>query len=38
MKVVALVGMAGSGKSEVARFFEKNGLSASGSVMSLISK
>ena len=25
MKVVALVGMAGSGKSEVARFFEKNG-------------
>ena len=27
MKVVALVGMAGSGKSEVARFFEKNGYS-----------
>jgi dephospho-CoA kinase len=25
MKVVALVGMAGSGKSEVARFFEKSG-------------
>jgi dephospho-CoA kinase len=25
MKVVALVGMAGSGKSEVARIFEKNG-------------
>ena len=25
MKVVALVGMAGSGKSEVARLFEKNG-------------
>ena len=25
MKVVALVGMAGSGKSEVARHFEKNG-------------
>ena len=25
MKIVALVGMAGSGKSEVARYFEKNG-------------
>ena len=25
MKIVALVGMAGSGKSEVARNFEKNG-------------
>ncbi|MGA9694777.1 MAG: AAA family ATPase [Dehalococcoidales bacterium] len=25
MKVIALVGMAGSGKSEVARLFEKNG-------------
>ena len=25
MKVVALVGMAGSGKSEVARLFEKSG-------------